>query len=42
MDNLIDNSDRSKLSTVSCLLMGTKAGWFQDKHDGAGGFTMED
>lgn len=24
MDNLIDNSDRSKLSTVSCLLMGTK------------------
>lgn len=24
MDNLIDNCDRSKLSTVSCLLMGTK------------------
>ncbi|CAK9063577.1 unnamed protein product [Durusdinium trenchii] len=24
MDNLMDNCDRSKLSTVSCLLMGTK------------------
>ena len=25
MDNLVTNCDRSKLSTVSCLLMGTKA-----------------